>query len=68
MKKIILQGTQIAPVPNKEICHCCGRIIRKDIRFKHTATFASSGNFDIAGLIEKGDVIDINTLQGNPYK
>ena len=25
-------------------------------------------NFDIAGLIEKGEAIDVNTLSENPYK
>jgi len=25
-------------------------------------------HFDIAGLIEKGEAIDVNTLEVNPYK
>lgn len=57
MKKIILIGTQITPQPNEEICHCCGRIIRKDIRFKLTATFASDGNFDNYSIDEISDKI-----------
>lgn len=33
-----------------------------------TVIWMIKNHFDIAGLIEKGEAIDVNTLQENPYK
>ena len=39
----------------------------RDLSLKH-AMLLIDWHFDIAGLIEKGEAIDVNTLPENPYK
>ena len=39
----------------------------RDLSLKH-AMLLIDWHFDIAGLIEKGEAIDVNTLSENPYK
>ena len=52
---------------------CCN-IIRKefqyyiDWKFLYYIKHCLENHFDIAGLIEKGQAVDVNTLKVNPYK
>ena len=39
-----------------------------DWKFLYYIKHCLENHFDIAGLIEKGQAIDVNTLKVNPYK
>ena len=48
---------------------CSGEIYNYiDWKFLYYINHCLKNHFDIAGLIEKGHAIDINTLKVNPYK
>ena len=54
----------------KPILHPVGQEIYNyiDWKFLYYIKHCLENHFDIAGLIEKGQAIDVNTLKVNPYK